>query len=227
MNKSVYVKKWQEENPDKVKSYKNKNRELYKELYDNNAKFKYNSLSPEEKKERNRLSSEKRKQRFKDDPEAWKKYYQKRKEYKVKNADKLKKARNLRQQKRYKEDLSYKMTVLLRASFYKALKRKQGKKTKSIISIIGCSQDFLRGYLESKFKREMNWENHGILWEIDHIIPIDSFDLANIEEQYKCFHYSNLQPLFKTTEIAKLNGYDEIGNHNKSNKKQTNGNESN
>ena len=65
----------------------------------------------------------------------------------------------------------------------------------------------------------MNWSNHGTIWEIDHIIPCDSFDLTKLEEQEKCFHFSNLQPLFKTTEIAESLGYKGyIGNREKSNK---------
>jgi len=41
----------------------------------------------------------------------------------------------------------------------------------------------------------MNWENHGKLWEIDHIIPITRFNLLDPEEQKKAFHFSNTQPL--------------------------------
>lgn len=42
---------------------------------------------------------------------------------------------------------------------------------------------------------EMNWNNHGEVWEIDHIIPCSNFDLTKEEEQKKCFHYLNTQPL--------------------------------
>lgn len=62
----------------------------------------------------------------------------------------------------------------------------------------------------------MNWQNWGTVWELDHILPCVSFDLTKLEEQQKCFHYTNLQPLFKTTEIAESYGYkNEIGNRNK------------
>ncbi len=65
----------------------------------------------------------------------------------------------------------------------------------------------------------MTWENYGKVWEIDHIIPCSRFDLSKEGEQKKCFHYSNLQPLFKTTDIAQEYGYlNEIGNRNKYNK---------
>jgi hypothetical protein len=65
----------------------------------------------------------------------------------------------------------------------------------------------------------MNWSNHGVVWEIDHIIPLSSFDFKKEIEIYKAFHYTNLQPLFKTTEIAESYGYkNEIGNRNKGDK---------
>ena len=77
--------------------------------------------------------------------------------------------------------------------------------------------DKCKQHLESQFKPEMNWENHGKIWEIDHIKPCISFDLTNIEQQKQCFHYTNLQPLFKTSELAESFGYiNEIGNRNKS-----------
>jgi DNA/RNA endonuclease G (NUC1) len=63
--------------------------------------------------------------------------------------------------------------------------------------LIGCSPSELKQYIEKQFKLGMTWENyklHG--WEVDHIVPCDSFDLTNVEEQKKCFHYTNLQPLW-------------------------------
>lgn len=82
---------------------------------------------------------------------------------------------------------------------------------------LGCTIEEYKQYLESQFKPEMNWNNHGIVWEIDHIKPCNLFDLTDIEQQKQCFHYTNTQPLFKTTSIADSLGYNEVGNRNKSN----------
>jgi hypothetical protein len=84
------------------------------------------------------------------------------------------------------------------------------------MNLLGCDINEYKQHIENQFYPEFTWENHGDVWEIDHIIPCASFDLTKIEEQQKCFHYSNQQPLFKTTNIAKSFGYNNtIGNRNK------------
>ena len=68
-------------------------------------------------------------------------------------------------------------------------------KSLSSINLLGCSIEEYKQYLESKFTPEMSWKNYGSYWEIDHIQPCSSFDLIKEEEQKKCFHYLNTQPL--------------------------------
>jgi hypothetical protein len=116
-----------------------------------------------------------------------------------------------------KNDIIFKLSSDLRSRFYYTIKKR--KKSKEIFNLLGCSVDKCKQYLESQFKPEMTWDNHGKIWEIDHIIPCSKFNLTDIEQQKQCFHYTNLQPLFKTTEIAESLGYNnEIGNRNKLNK---------
>lgn len=140
---------------------------------------------------------------------------QKNKEYKLKNKEIIKKKRNIYQKNKYDTDPIYRTMVLLKTRFYKAIKRNNSKKIAPVLKLVGCTQEYLKSYLENQFRPEMNWENHGKIWEIDHILPITSFDLSNKDEQERCFHYSNLQPLFKTTKIALSFGYNEIGNKDK------------
>jgi len=119
---------------------------------------------------------------------------------------------------KYKNNPKYKLSQILRIRLLDALKNKANK-INSALSLLGCSVEECKQHLETQFKPEMNWDNHGKVWEIDHIKPCDSFDLTDIEQQKQCFHYTNLQPLFKTSELAKSFGYiNEVGNRNKSNK---------
>lgn len=97
-------------------------------------------------------------------------------------------------------------------------KVKRGIQTdrKKTFELLGCSFTELKMHLESQFYPEMNWGNWGEVWEMDHIVGCCNFDLTNPSELGKCFHYTNLRPLFKTTKIAKSFGYSDIvGNRNR------------
>ena len=118
----------------------------------------------------------------------------------------------------YKNNPNFRLRRILGNRLNEVLKKSKTYKSSNIITLLNCSLNELKQYLEEQFKPEMNWNNHGMVWEIDHIKSCDSFDLSQIEEQQKCFHYTNLQPLFKTTLIARSFGYlDEIGTRDKSN----------
>jgi hypothetical protein len=61
---------------------------------------------------------------------------------------------------------------------------------------LGCSPKVLQDWIERQFQPEMTWENYG-LWEVDHIRPCSSFDMGIKSERIACFHYTNLQPLWR------------------------------
>lgn len=106
---------------------------------------------------------------------------------------------------RWKNDLTYKIKEILRGRLYKAIKGYS--KEKSAMLLIGCSIDELKLYIEQQFKKNMSWDNYGE-WHIDHIKPCSLFDFNNLEEQQKCFHYTNLQPLWALENLTKSNKYE-------------------
>ncbi|MEK6881343.1 MAG: hypothetical protein AABY22_17100 [Nanoarchaeota archaeon] len=80
------------------------------------------------------------------------------------------------------------------------------KKVNRTLELLGCSIEEFRLYLQSLFQPGMTWENYGLhSWHIDHIIPCDKFNLTEEEDQRKCFHYSNMQPLWAIDNIRKGN----------------------
>lgn len=95
--------------------------------------------------------------------------------------------------KRRREDPLFKLTLNLRTRVNSALKGRT--KSDRTMNLVGCTIEFLKSYLESQFAPEMNWGNYGSYWHVDHRRPCKSFNLLDSEEQKKCFHYSNLQPL--------------------------------
>ena len=108
-----------------------------------------------------------------------------------------------RKQKR-KTDIEYKIKCNLRYRIWSAVKN--NKKCESTEKLIGCSIKDLKNYLKARFVKNMTFDNYG-KWHIDHIKPCDSFDLSKESEQRKCFHYSNLQPLWELDNLKKSNKY--------------------
>ena len=53
----------------------------------------------------------------------------------------------------------------------------------------------------------MSMSNYG-KWHIDHIKPVTKFDLTKPGELEKCFHYTNLQPMWARDNIRKNKKYD-------------------
>ena len=97
----------------------------------------------------------------------------------------------------------FKLQKNLRNQFRKALISQSLTKDGSVINLIGCSIIYLKNHLETQFTPEMTWENYGSYWTIDHKRPVTSFDLSTNEEQNKCWHYTNLQPMKKEDNAAK------------------------
>lgn len=138
------------------------------------------------------------------DPEKYKKIRlqekNRKKRCKEKNPERHRFLENERRKRKFKRNLNYRLKCLLRNRIKTAL----SKNTKSIGTVkgLGCSLDFFKKYLESKFQEGMNWENRG-KWHIDHIIPLSKFDLSNKDQFMKACHYTNLQPLWAIDNILK------------------------
>lgn len=98
-------------------------------------------------------------------------------------------------------DVSFRIVCCLRARLACALKGRQ--KSSSTLSLLGCSVEYFKAYLESLWKPGMSWENYGVDgWHIDHVRPCASFDLSKRDDQGMCFHYTNLQPLWGRREFC-------------------------
>lgn len=106
------------------------------------------------------------------------------------------------QKARYAADPRFRMEMLLRGRIVKAIQLRGARKSAPTMVLVGCSIDELMKHLESKFQSGMTWENRHA-WHIDHIKPCASFNLMNPEEQRKCFHWTNLQPLWAKDNLDK------------------------
>ena len=111
-----------------------------------------------------------------------------------------KKKRRARENKQYHTDPLYRIKKILRARLRHALKGKN--KSAKTMTLLGCSYTHAKDHLEKQFLPGMTWENQG-KWHIDHMMPCASFDLSDPEQQRRCCHYTNLQPMWGTENISK------------------------
>ena len=197
------MKLYNEKNKEKIANYK---REYYIKNKDkiNERNKKYDKNNKEKNLQRHRkyyiCNKEKLTVRYK---EYRLNNKEKIKEYRINNREKL----NTYQKNRMKSYLIFKIKRNLRTRINRLLNG--NTKSAKTIKLLGCSVEFLKNYLEQQFIEGMAWDNHSVHgWHIDHIKPCASFDLSKPEEQSKCFHYSNLQPLWAEDNLKKGSLYE-------------------
>lgn len=144
--------------------------------------------------------------------EQRKDYYQKNKEdyakrAKIYQADEEKRNRKRERHTIRKEtDVVYNLKRRLRQRLRAKLREiKNGTyKYQSSLILLGCDMAYFKQYIESKFTDGMCWEKLSEI-HIDHIEPLDNFDLTDFEQQKKACHYTNLQPLWWVDNLIKGN----------------------
>ena len=179
-------------------------------------------MTPEEKRKRNLENvlrwraknpekvKEKRKkeyQKLKNDPV---KYAEKlRKHYIYKNKPERKKIEEKFklesikkwQKKQWNTNIEFRIKNVYRSRIRQAIIK--GFKSGKTLELLGVKDmQIVILHLQKSFQEGMSWDNYGE-WHIDHIIPCASFDLTKQSEQKKCFHYTNLQPLWAKDNLSK------------------------
>lgn len=171
-------------------AWDSKNKDWIKEYY-----------SQEEVKEASRKNQL---ERYRNDEEYRKKTLEKNKIRRRGEEAKIKQRAN--EKLRREINPSYRLRANLNARLKQICHAIKQNKTDSVIKLIGCSMNDFRLHLESQFKEGMSWDNYGNgegKWCMDHIIPCCAFDLTKEEEQLKCYHYTNVQPLWWEENLSK------------------------
>ena len=204
-----YMRIWRSKNRDKVraanKRYRENNYDKCKAGWDKWRKENKEHVKLRDKKyrEKNKEHLEKKRIEYveKNKEKLLTYWRERRKKPEVKARDNA--TKRISTKKRFARDPNARLANLIRSRIQKALVNCY--KSSSSIELLGCSIDECRRYLESKFIEGMNWDTI----HIDHVKPCASFDLTKPEEQAKCFHYTNLQPLLAIDNLkkgAKYNG---------------------
>jgi hypothetical protein len=114
------------------------------------------------------------------------------------------KARNRAQRlARFNGDPTYTLAHRLRTNLRAGLVRGRIRKDSHTLQLLGCSlpefiQYLLRPFPEGADLQELLKTHH-----LDHIRPVDSFDLTKKKELAKCFRYNNMQLLLGPENISK------------------------
>lgn len=127
----------------------------------------------------------------------------------ISNKAKIIERERVRYNYKYATDIQFKIKSLLRGRLLHAV----GKEFKrgSAIDLLGCTIEEFKTYISNQFKQGMSWGNYGIKgWHLDHIKPCASFDLTKEEDQRRCFHYTNFQPLWALENYSKGAKYDKL-----------------
>lgn len=110
---------------------------------------------------------------------------------------------------RREKDPTYRLITLIRNRIRDTIKIQSKSKSAKSMELLGCTGAECMNYLEKLFWPGMTRGNMGRNgWVVDHIIPIDAFDKTDPDWQFKCFHYTNLQPLWWADNHTKSNRLD-------------------
>ncbi len=140
------------------------------------------------------------------DPNKRKKKLKQNDRWMKKNRDKFKEYLKIYRKNRRKNDIQWVIRMALSRRIRYAVKKQKTEKTSKTKELLGCNLQFFRNYLESKFQEGMNWNNYGNKknqWSLDHILCCELFDLTDSKQQFFCFNYKNIQPLWHKDNFKK------------------------
>lgn len=136
--------------------------------------------------------------------------------YRERNKEKIAEKRKSKQRRDYNRDYMrnlrsdpvFKLKSNISRQINHILKRNCGsKRGQTILDKLGYSIQQLKQHLESQFDSNMTWDNYGIYWHVDHIIPHSSFKYSDMDDDEfrRCWCLSNLRPLEAIENIKKSN----------------------
>ncbi len=177
----------------KTKERSEKNPELKKE---NDRKWR--EENSERKKENDKIWRENNKERKKANDSAYREVNKDNEEYKEKMKNSRKQWREKNPEYRNQSHIKIMENTRKRiTSFLFKIKKEEHSAT-----YLGCDKLFFKKWLEYQFDSNMNWENYGNYWQIDHVIGCNNFE-TDEESLKKCFHWSNTRPFEKSRNSSK------------------------
>ena len=95
----------------------------------------------------------------------------------------------------------YKLITNNRVRIRQALK--SNSKAAHTIELLDCSKEFFYQWIKFNLPYNMNDDEFKNNYEIDHVVPLSSFDLSIPENQFIAFNWQNCSPLLKSKNRSK------------------------
>jgi len=178
--KKQYNKQWRQDHREQTKQYNQEHREQTKQY-----NKQYNQEHKEEKKQYNKQWRQDHREQTKQYNKQWSK-------------------------NRYQIDIMYRLNRIIRSAIKQSLKKNSlSKNHRPWETLVGFTIQELKLHLEKQFDSNMNWNNHGTYWHLDHIIPLSSLKFSSVNDENFKFLWclTNLQPLFGPENISKSNKF--------------------
>jgi hypothetical protein len=103
-----------------------------------------------------------------------------------------------------RDDEYLSFTRLIRSRIHGCIKDINETDNIDHIRYLGCSyKDYIKWI--SNVNPQYNMNNHGEIWHIDHVIPISTFNLENIDEREFAFNWRNTTSLSAKENLSKNN----------------------
>ena len=124
------------------------------------------------------------------------KYHRK---YKRENRDKI----NFYGKNRRDPELIFKLAHTIRVRNNKAFKSQNLRKTNKTFDLLVCSNSFFKSWIIHQLYGDMSLDNYGSVWQIDHSLPLTSFNLLDENDMKKCSNWIILRHMYSKENNSK------------------------
>lgn len=75
--------------------------------------------------------------------------------------------------------------------------------SKEILTLVGTNKIHFINHINKQLIDGMDYSNFGSQWSLDHIVPVNAFDLTDDEQLHLCYNYNNIMPMYNIDNRAK------------------------
>ena len=68
--------------------------------------------------------------------------------------------------------------------------------SKEILTLVGTNKTHFINHINKYLIEGLDYSNFGTEWSLDHIVPVNAFDLSNEEQLLLCYNYINIMPMY-------------------------------